>query len=114
MALPDRDSLLTMNWSGNGSPFCHVAAKSGIDLDGLDWSMIGSPWWGLPVSGGGATSFVTADAVATGIATESRLSTFYRDLDATAIGIAALTKGMFVTATAVAAGIAVSAQGKLL
>jgi len=51
MALPDRDSLLTMNWSGNGSPFCHVAAKSGIDLDGLDWSMIGSPWWGLEVSG---------------------------------------------------------------
>jgi len=47
MALPDRDDILTMDYSDDGSPFVLVAAKSGIELDGLDYSMIGSPWWGL-------------------------------------------------------------------
>jgi hypothetical protein len=49
MSLPTRDNILTMDYSGDGSPWVKVAAKSGIELDGLDWSLDGSPWWGLKV-----------------------------------------------------------------
>ena len=50
MALPNRNNIITMDWSQNGSPWVSVAAKSGISLDGLDWSKDGSPWWGLEIS----------------------------------------------------------------
>ena len=52
MSLPTRDNVLTLDYSGDGSPFCLIAAKSGIELDSLDYSGDGSPWWGLEVSGG--------------------------------------------------------------
>ena len=61
MALPTRANVLTMDYSGNGSPFCLVAAKAGIELDGLDYSMVGSPWWGLeaPAVGGNIEKVAT-------------------------------------------------------
>ena len=40
-----------MDFSGNGSPWVSVTAKSDIDVDTLDWSKDGSPWWGSGIGG---------------------------------------------------------------
>lgn len=49
MALPTREEVLEIDISKDGGPWVNVAAKSDIDLDGLDWSKDGSPWWGLEI-----------------------------------------------------------------
>ena len=47
MALPTKTDVQTLQFSADGSPWCRVAAKSGIDLDTLEYSLDGSPWWGI-------------------------------------------------------------------
>lgn len=40
----------TLEISNDGSPWIHVAAKTGINPDTLEISNDGSPWWGLTVA----------------------------------------------------------------
>jgi len=55
--LPTRDNLLTMDYAFKGQPFCNVATKAGIELDGLDYGYKGQPWWGLIlITPGGGTN----------------------------------------------------------
>lgn len=51
MALPTRDDILTTKFSADGSPFVKIAAKSTVELDSLQFSKDGSPWWGFELSG---------------------------------------------------------------
>ena len=105
MALPSRNDLLTMDFSQDGRPFCQVAAKSGIELDGLDYSSVGSPWWGVEV-GGATTHKQAVDATAVG--NVAVFKEMYLSLPAVAIGVATATAARVhdVAATATAIGVA--------
>lgn len=61
MALPTRTQIVTMDYAFNGEPFVQVAAKSGIDLDGIDYAYQAEPFWGLEVAASGAYT-LTCDA----------------------------------------------------
>lgn len=47
MALPTKTTISTLQFSGDGSPWCDVAAKAAVNLDALEYSLDGSPWWGI-------------------------------------------------------------------
>jgi hypothetical protein len=38
MSLPNKANLETMDFAFEGQPFCDVPAKSGINLDGMDYA----------------------------------------------------------------------------
>lgn len=42
------DQIKTLDYSGDGGPWCRIATKSYIDTKSLDWSADGSPWLGSP------------------------------------------------------------------
>jgi len=46
MSLPTKEQILTLDYSADGGPGVKVAAKSGIEFGGLDYSSIGSPFYG--------------------------------------------------------------------
>jgi hypothetical protein len=52
MAKPTRSDIITMDYSYFGEPFVQVAAKSGIDTDGLDYSYFGEPFTALTILSG--------------------------------------------------------------
>jgi len=47
MALLSKTNITTLQYSADGSPFCHVATKSSINLDTIEYSSDGSPWYGV-------------------------------------------------------------------
>jgi hypothetical protein len=57
MALPTITELLTLDVTYKGSPFCEIAAKSGIDTSTLDITYLGMPFTGLAPSGGVTTTW---------------------------------------------------------
>jgi hypothetical protein len=61
MALPDVTTVLSLDYSMDGSPWCKVVAKAGITPTSLDYSMDGSPWVGTEYSAGTAY-YQTLDA----------------------------------------------------
>lgn len=52
MTIPSRDSILSLDYSLAGSPFCLVGAKSTIVFSSLDWAGGGVPFVGIEFSGG--------------------------------------------------------------
>jgi len=44
--LPNRDNLLTMDYSKDGRPFVRVGTNASVLLDGMDVSYEGRPFWG--------------------------------------------------------------------
>ena len=46
MSLPTKEQILTLDYSADGSLGVNVAAKSGIEFGGLDYSADGSPFYG--------------------------------------------------------------------
>lgn len=53
MALPNKTEIQQLGLSLNGSPFCKITAKPSINADTLEFSLDGSPWWGVGGESGG-------------------------------------------------------------
>lgn len=53
MALPNKTQIVELGFSLNGKPFCKVTAKPTINSDTLEYSIDGSPWWGVGGESGG-------------------------------------------------------------
>lgn len=49
--MADKQTIQSLQYSLDGSPFCKVMAVSSSTADTLEYSLDGSPWWGV---GGGA------------------------------------------------------------
>jgi len=58
MALPTDNDEYTLNIIYLGAPFVQVATKSTIDLNTLDWTYLGEPFWGLSPAAGVTTNNV--------------------------------------------------------
>lgn len=48
MALPSKTEVVTMKFSGNGTPWVQVSPKTAVDLNTMSYSKDGTPWWGVP------------------------------------------------------------------
>ncbi len=62
MALPTKTSVQTGQFSADGSPWVQVAAKSSINLDILELSKDGGPWYGTEDAASGGAFTLTASA----------------------------------------------------
>lgn len=63
MARPTRDTVLTGEFSLDGSPWVNVAASPTPDLDTLEYSVNGNPWYGVEQSGYGPLTALKFDSV---------------------------------------------------
>ena len=80
MALPTKTQIETLDWSASGAPYASVAAKSTIDLDGIEFSSIGAPWWGVEAGASFTTYEETISQSVTLSQSEAEIVWYLREL----------------------------------